>query len=105
MTASKARIAVAGAGLIGKRHVEEIAASERCVLASIIDVSPGAADVARQYGVPLYRTLEECFAAGTPDGIVLATPNQLHLSQGLACIAAGVPVLVEKPIADTLVAG
>jgi predicted dehydrogenase len=105
MTASTVRIAVAGAGLIGKRHIEEIAASAHCALASVVDVSLGAAEVARQYGVPLYRTLEECFAASKPDGIVLATPNQLHLSQGLACIAVGVPVLVEKPIAHTLEAG
>ena len=102
---AKTRIAVAGAGLIGKRHIEEIVASADCVLACVIDVNPAAGQVARQYDVPLYRTLEECLAAGKPDGIVLATPNQLHLSQGLACIAAGVPVLVEKPIAHTLDAG
>ena len=36
-----------------------------------------------------------------PDGVVLATPTPAHLEQGLACIAAGVPVLIEKPIAVT----
>jgi predicted dehydrogenase len=101
----KVRIAVAGAGLIGLRHIEEIVASADCVLASIVDVSPKAAEVARKYEVPLHRTLEACFAAGKPDGIVLATPNQLHTEQGLLCIAAGIPVLVEKPIAHTLEAG
>jgi predicted dehydrogenase len=99
------RIAVAGAGLIGVRHVEEIVASADCALASIVDVSPKAVEVARRYGVPLYRSLEECFAGGKPDGVVIATPNQLHLEQGLQCIAAGIPVLVEKPIAHTLEAG
>ncbi len=99
------RIAVAGAGLIGVRHVEEIVASADCALASIVDVSPKAVEVARRYGVPLYRSLEECFAGGKPDGVVIATPNQPHLEQGLQCIAAGIPVLVEKPIAHTLEAG
>jgi predicted dehydrogenase len=101
----KVRIAVAGAGLIGLRHIEEIVASDSCALSSVVDVSPRAAEVARKYQVPLHRTLEECFAAGKPDGIVLATPNQLHTEQGLVCIAAGIPTLVEKPIAHTLEAG
>jgi predicted dehydrogenase len=102
---AKVRVAVAGAGLIGLRHIEEIVAGDECVLASIIDVHPKAAEVARKYEVPLYRTLEECFAAGEPDGVVLATPNQVHTEQGLLCVAAGIPTLVEKPIAHTLEAG
>jgi len=39
-----------------------------------------------------------------PDGVVIATPNQLHVPAGLACVARKVPVLVEKPVADTVVA-
>jgi len=34
--------------------------------------------------------------------VVLATPNHMHVEQGLECIAAGVPCLVEKPIGHTL---
>ncbi len=102
---SKLRIAVAGAGLIGLRHLEEIAANSECEVASIVDPSPRAAEVATQYGVPLYQTLADCLAASKPDGVILATPNALHVEQGLACIAAGIPVLVEKPITHTLEAG
>jgi len=99
------RIAVAGAGLIGLRHLEEIAANGDCEAAAIVDPSPQAAGAAAKYGVPLYPMLAACLAAGKPDGVILATPNALHVEQGLECVAAGIPTLVEKPLAHTLEAG
>src|SRR3954451_5408328 len=96
------RIAVAGAGLIGRRHIEEIDASRAAQLAAVVDPGPAAAEVADRFGVPLYPSLRGLFDAEKPDGIILATPNQLHVDLGLECVAAGVPVLVEKPIGDTV---
>jgi predicted dehydrogenase len=102
---TRVRIAVAGAGLIGVRHVDEIRNSRGAALAAIVDVAPKAADVAGDAGVPLYGSLAELFTKAKPDGVILATPNQLHVEQGLECIAAGVPALVEKPVAHTLADG
>jgi predicted dehydrogenase len=96
------RIAVAGAGLIGQRHLEEIGASPAARVASIVDPGPAASALADKYGVPLYPDLADMFVADRPDGVILATPNRLHVDGGLACVAAGVPVLVEKPIGDTI---
>jgi predicted dehydrogenase len=95
-------IAVAGAGLIGKRHVEAIAASGAARLAAIVDPAPAAADYAASLGVPWRRSLAEMIDAEKPDGVILATPNQMHVEQGLACVAAGLPALVEKPIATDI---
>jgi predicted dehydrogenase len=99
---SQVRIAVAGAGLIGKRHIEEIDASDSAVLASIVDPGPAGSELARTYGVSLYASLAELFTKDKPDGIILATPNQMHVAGGLECVAAGVPVIVEKPIGDNV---
>jgi predicted dehydrogenase len=96
------RISVAGAGLIGQRHIEEIDASSSADLASIVEPGPAGAEVADTFDVPLYQSLAELFAADKPDGVILATPNQLHVEGGLECVAAGVPVIVEKPIGDTV---
>lgn len=105
MSASKLRIAVAGAGQIGKRHIEHIVRSDECTLSAIVDPAVPAVEFARSLGVPLYRSLAEMFAAGRPDGVIIASPNQMHADQALECVAAGVPTLVEKPIAHTLAAG
>lgn len=99
---SPVRIAVAGAGLIGQRHIEEIDAAADAALAAIVDPFPAADEVAAKFSVPRYASLADLFAAGGVDGVILATPNQLHVEGGLACVAAGVPVIVEKPIGDTV---
>ncbi|MDR5759961.1 Gfo/Idh/MocA family oxidoreductase [Caballeronia sp. LZ035] len=98
----KTRIAVAGAGSIGQAHMGVAQRSTTCTLAAIVDPAPAAAALAAQAQVPLYATLDQLLAADRPDGIVLATPNQLHVEHARTCLAAGVPVLLEKPIAPTV---
>jgi predicted dehydrogenase len=105
MTTKAVRIAVAGAGMIGRRHATIIGATPGCVLSAIVDPAPGAADFARTLGVPLLESLKELLVTARPDGVVLATPNQVHVEQALACVDAGVPALVEKPLADALAGG
>lgn len=99
---SPLRIAVAGAGTIGRAHIGLIGASAECCLAAIVDPAPAAASLAAQAAVPRYRTLAEMLAADKPDGVIIATPNHLHVEHALACIAAKVAVLVEKPMAQTV---
>lgn len=102
---SKLRIAVAGAGVIGKAHIALILASEQSSLCAIVDPSPGAVAFAASVGVPLFTDVGALLAEHRVDGVVLATPNHLHVEQALVCIAAGVAVLVEKPVAHTLEQG
>jgi predicted dehydrogenase len=99
---NKSRVAVAGAGYIGLAHIAVIEQSPTCALSAIVDPSPGARAHADKAGVPLYKSLADLFHEDRPDGIVLATPNQLHVPQALECIAAGLPTLLEKPIAPTV---
>lgn len=102
---NKTRIAIAGVGLIGVAHMAVAQASQTCTLSAFVDPFPAAMDVAARAGVPLYTSLEELLENDRPDGVILATPNHLHVPQALQCIAAGVPVLVEKPIATTVAEG
>lgn len=97
----RVRIAVAGAGLIGWEHIRRITASDDAELCAVVDPAPAARDVAVRHEVPFFTSLAELFAAQRPDGVILATPNRFHVSGGLECAGAGVPVLVEKPLAET----
>jgi len=92
-------IAIAGFGLVGRRHAEAINQSSGGTLSAIIDPNPASRADAAALGVPVYCDLATLFAEGAADGVILATPNNLHVEQGLLCLEKGVPVLVEKPIA------
>ena len=102
---TRTRIAVAGAGYIGLAHMAVAQKSPTCALAAVVDPAPAAESVAAKVGVPLYKSLEELFARDRPDGVILATPNQLHVEHTLRCIDAGLPILLEKPIAPTVEEG
>ncbi|WP_439371673.1 Gfo/Idh/MocA family protein [Bradyrhizobium sp. PMVTL-01] len=96
------RIAVAGAGLIGRRHIALIEASKDCVLSGIADPSPAGKDFAEARNVPWYADHRALLVQDKPDGLVIASPNTLHLPMALDCAAAGVPALIEKPVTETI---
>lgn len=102
---TKIRIAVAGAGLIGQAHIKVLGGSPSCMLSAIVDPSFAAIEVAAKAGVPIYKTIDELLLTSRPDGLILATPNQLHISQALQCMEANIPILLEKPIATTVAEG
>jgi predicted dehydrogenase len=97
------RIAVVGAGLIGRTHIAVLRAGHPDYeLAGVADPSPAATEEGKKLGYPVYATVDEMFGRAKPDGVIVAVPNQLHVNVGLACIARGIPVIVEKPIAGSV---
>ena len=93
------QLAIVGAGLIGRKHAEIVGRAGQ--LAALVDPNPRVKSFSEDVGARWFADLEECLAHGI-DGAIIATPNHLHHEHGLACIQAGVPVLVEKPITDRL---
>ena len=102
------RVAVAGAGAIGRAHLAALAASGSCAPCAIVDPDPGADALARELGVVRLDSLAALFdASGRLDGgpveaVVVATPNAMHVEHALACVDAGLPVLLEKPVAPSV---
>ena len=97
-----ARLAIAGLGLVGKRHAAAIDLVAGAELVAVADPSEDGAAFARQRGVGHYVDLGEMLAREKPDGVILATPTRLHAAQGLACVEAGIPMLIEKPLSDEI---
>lgn len=95
-------LAVVGPGLIGSKHIRLVQANPACRLAAIV-----APDNAHNYpkaeaaGVPLYHTIAQMLEKERVDGIIISSPSNFHVEQALTCVDAGIPVLLEKPIATS----
>jgi predicted dehydrogenase len=101
---SQKRIGVMGAGLIGRKHLDLIAASSECEVVGIADPSDAAKAFANERGLSWYFDHRELLDQEKPDGAIIASPNTLHLAMALDCVERGVPALVEKPVTDTVIA-
>ena len=98
------RLVLLGAGLIGREHAKLVVNHPAAALVAVADPSPASAAFAGANGLAHFADFEAMLNATEPDGAIVALPNQLHLAAGLACVARGIPCLMEKPVADTVAA-
>jgi len=97
------RIALAGAGAFGLKHLDGLAAIDGATVTSVVSRRLEQAEqVARKYGVPQASVnLDEVLARDDVDAVILSTPTQLHARQAIAAMRAGKHVQVEIPLADS----
>ncbi|MDV5145990.1 Gfo/Idh/MocA family oxidoreductase [Streptomyces sp. SBC-4] len=101
------RVGLVGYGLAGSVfHAPLIAASEDLVLAAVTTGNPERAAEARAAhpGVRVAGSPEELWERGAADEldlVVVASPNKTHVAVATAALEAGVPVVVDKPLAGT----
>jgi 2-hydroxy-4-carboxymuconate semialdehyde hemiacetal dehydrogenase len=97
------RIALAGAGAFGEKHLDGLKKIEGVEIVSIISrTAEQAAAVAAKYGAKHSSTeLDDALARDDVDAVILCTPTQMHASQAIACMNAGKHVQVEIPLADS----
>jgi len=100
MNKSNTAVAVLGAGLIGKRHIEH--AAQLGCLCAVVDPDTNAEQLAQQYQTAYFKSATELIESGLAQGVIVATPTQCHVENTTALINAGIPALIEKPIADKL---
>ena len=97
------KVALAGAGAFGAKHLDGIRNISGVEVISVIGRELGKTrEVAAKYGIAHVGTdLSEALAIRDVDAVILATPTQMHAAQAIACLQAGKHVQVEIPMADS----
>lgn len=94
------RVAVVGAGHLGRIHARIAAALEEIELVAVVDpVEAARRSVAQETGTRAVADYRELI--GEIEAAVIATPTVTHHSIGMDLLAGGVPLLIEKPLAPT----
>jgi 2-hydroxy-4-carboxymuconate semialdehyde hemiacetal dehydrogenase len=98
------KVALAGAGAFGTKHLDGIKNIDGVEVVSVIGRElEKTKEVAQKYGIGHVGTdLAESLAMKEVDAVILCTPTQMHAEQSIACLKAGKHVQVEIPLADSL---
>ncbi len=98
------RIALAGAGAFGEKHLDGLARIDDVEVVSLVGRTlEKTKQVADKYGIGHVTTeLDDSLALDEVDAVILCTPTQMHAEQTIACLEAGKHVEVEIPLADSL---
>ena len=101
------KVALAGAGAFGIKHLDGIRTIENVEVVSLVSRElDKTREVAAKYGIGHVTTdLADSLALEEVDAVILCTPTQLHATQTLACLRAGKHVQVEIPLCDVLADG
>ena len=100
----KARIGIVGTGLIGEVHIQAFQKHPLCELVAVCDMNESRLqEMKMKYAIPeVYTNQAEMHEKCPLDGVIIATPDQFHREPTLLAAAAGVDILLEKPIATTI---
>ncbi len=99
------KIGVVGVGVMGSNHARVLSEMAGIELVGVVDPERKQREfVSRNLGCAEFGDLEALLASGV-DAVTIAAPTHLHHDLALACISAGVHVMVEKPIAPTVEEG
>lgn len=94
--------AVVGCGDVSSVHFEAISALDGIELIAVCDTDEAnLAAAVEARGVPGYATVAAMLAEVKPDVVHITTPHHQHVDAAIACLEAGVNVILEKPVAHT----
>jgi 2-hydroxy-4-carboxymuconate semialdehyde hemiacetal dehydrogenase len=97
------KVALAGAGAFGIKHIDGIKNIDGVEVVSLIGRElPKTQEIAAKYGIKHVTTdLADSLALKEVDAVILCTPTQMHAAQTIQCLQAGKHVQVEIPLSDS----
>ncbi len=93
------KIAVVGAGGMGRVHIRNYAHIEGCKVVAVCDPTEAGAAIGNEFGASVYRDIDEMLASTDVDVVDVCTPTFLHKAHVMAALGAKKHVICEKPIA------
>lgn len=94
---------VIGPGLIGRQHIQLILDHEECTVEAIVALHPEKhKNYTNELNIKVYGSLDDAFDNHEFDAAIVSSPNEKHYEHAIQCIDRDIPVLVEKPLTDTL---
>ena len=99
------KIAVIGLGIIGPRHADAVLSNKNTQLLCLVGPNPNP-KVLERFDVPWYPDVTAMLSsADIPDAAIVCTPNHTHVPISKQLLSAGIHVLCEKPISDSVESG
>ena len=98
------RVAVVGAGRMGRLHARVLSEMDAAELICVVDINQAVAQgVAKQRGCKALSDVSD--AVDLVDAAIVAVPTICHIDAARPFVEAGKPVLIEKPLTDDPAAG
>ena len=98
----RCKVAIVGCGKIAASHLEAALLSPLADIAALVDPVPARAQaLAERFGIHTHIATSVGDVLSGTNAAIIATPNHTHATIAEQCLAAGVSVLIEKPLAIT----
>lgn len=97
MTDGVVELALVGAGRMGRMHLRALERTAAVRVTDVVEPTDAGREALRDSGYRLHTTLADLLGARRPDGVLVAAPTDRHTEVARAALAAGIPVLCEKP--------
>jgi myo-inositol 2-dehydrogenase / D-chiro-inositol 1-dehydrogenase len=98
MASEPVRIALIGAGRMGRVHLEALQRAPTVELAGVVEPFAATREQLAAAGIEVHETVDELLAHRPPEGVLIAAPSDRHPALVETFAAAGIPMLCEKPL-------
>lgn len=102
MPENKIRVAVIGAGNMGKNHLRNYSTLPDAELVGLADIDPRMESLAKEFNAKYFADYKQMLQELKPDAVSIVVPTQFHAEVAQEAMRRGIHCLLEKPIAHTV---